>query len=291
MKKNIIESFGINESGLTSQVKDLFIISSIDTVNSNILEKIVLPQKLNGAVLCICEQGEIEFIINSKIYKVTVNDMFAILPQSIFQLISASDDIRLYTMATPVEFILNADIDSAIPLFLSIREYPCISLNNEDKRVLMELSELLRYKSERDNNPYLKEITKSLLLTLLYEISTIYLSQKPIEQSATKRNDELFLAFMQLVNKNCTRERELKFYALQMFITPKHLSFAVHSSSGKAAKIWLSEAVIINARSLLKSKMTVSQISDYLNFPNPSFFCQYFKKHTGITPKSLQSNL
>ncbi|NDV82110.1 AraC family transcriptional regulator [Bacteroides sp. 51] len=35
--------------------------------------------------------------------------------------------------------------------------------------------------------------------------------------------------------------------------------------------------------------MTVQQISEELNFPNPSFFTQYFKKNTGLTPKEYRS--
>lgn len=292
MQKDRIELFGIKEAGLISQVENLFTVSSIDITSSAIVERVVFPQKLDVAVFCICEQGDLELVINSKIYKVSINDMFVIFPNSIFHVLSASNDIKLYTMGVHSDFITNAVIDSAIPLFLFIREHPCISLSVEDKRVLTELSEMLKVKSEREDNPYIREISKSLLITILYEISTIYLRRKPIEQCATKRNDELFVNFLHLVAANCIKERSLDFYASKMFITPKHLSFVVRTVSGKTATKWIADETIVNAKSLLQSsKMTINQISDHLNFPNPSFFCQYFKKRTGVTPKSLQSSL
>ena len=34
--------------------------------------------------------------------------------------------------------------------------------------------------------------------------------------------------------------------------------------------------------------MTVQQISNKLNFPNPSFFGQYFLRHVGKTPKEYR---
>lgn len=290
MQKNRIELFGIKEAGLTPQVENLFTVSSIDITSSAIVERVVSPQKLDGAVFCICEQGCLEIMIGLKMYRVNLNDMFVIFPNSIFHVISVSDDIKLYTMGVHSDFITNADIDSAIPLFLFIREHPCISLSVEDKSVLTELSEMLKMKSERVDNPYIREISKSLLITLLYEISSIYLRRKPIEQSATKRNDELFASFLHLVAANCVKERALDFYASKMFITSKHLSLVIRTVSGKTATKWIADEVIVNAKSLLQSStMTISQISDYLNFPNPSFFCQYFKKRTGVTPKSLQS--
>ena len=292
MRKKGIELFGIKEAGLIPQVEHLFTVSSIDITSSAIVERVIFPQKLDGAVFCICEQGDLEIMINSKIYKVSVNDMFVIFPNSIFCVLSVSNDIKLYTMGVDSHFIINADIDSAIPLFLFIREHPCISLRIEDKGVLVELSEMLRNKSEREDNPYIREISESLLITLLYEISAIYLRRKTIEQCAEKRYNALFANFLNLVATNCIKERKLDFYASRMCITPKHLSLVVRTVSGKTATKWIADETIVNAKSLLQSsKMTINQISDELHFPNPSFFCQYFKKHTGVTPKSVQSNL
>lgn len=291
MRKSRIQVFGIDDAGIIPQIENLFVVSSIDNTNYQLLYKVILPQRLDGAMLCICEQGNMEIMINSKVYNVTTNDMFVILPEFVFQLLSASEDFKIYIIGTNIDFITNARIASSVSIFLYIREHPCISIDKEDKRIVIELSQMLKVKSERTPNPYLKEISQSLLLALLYEISSIYRRKEPIDQSPIKRNDELLLQFIQIIRENCTKDRELKFYASKMCITPKHLSYVVLSASGVAATKWISEAVIIYAKSLLKSKMTVSQISDYLNFPNPSFFCQYFKKHTGTTPKSLQSSL
>ena len=52
---------------------------------------------------------------------------------------------------------------------------------------------------------------------------------------------------------------------------------------------WIAEAVILDAKTQLRtSQMTVQQIANYLNFPNPSFFGRFFKKHTGMTPKAYR---
>ncbi|MDR1524556.1 MAG: AraC family transcriptional regulator, partial [Tannerella sp.] len=41
---------------------------------------------------------------------------------------------------------------------------------------------------------------------------------------------------------------------------------------------------------LLQSpKLTISEISYRLNFPNESYFCRYFKRHTGMSPKNYRT--
>jgi AraC-like DNA-binding protein len=35
--------------------------------------------------------------------------------------------------------------------------------------------------------------------------------------------------------------------------------------------------------------MTIQEISNELNFPNPSFFGKYFKEHAGMTPLAYRN--
>ena len=48
-------------------------------------------------------------------------------------------------------------------------------------------------------------------------------------------------------------------------------------------------ALIFDAKSQLKyTRKTIQEISNDLNFPNPSFFGKFFKQHTGMTPKAYR---
>jgi AraC-like DNA-binding protein len=84
-------------------------------------------------------------------------------------------------------------------------------------------------------------------------------------------------------------ERELKFYADRLNLTPMHLSKVVKAASHKSANEWINDHVILEAKALLKStSMTIQQISEELHFPSQSFFGKYFKRCTGISPREYE---
>ena len=93
--------------------------------------------------------------------------------------------------------------------------------------------------------------------------------------------------FIRLVQARCQEHRDLDYYARELCITPKYLSRIVSKVAGKKALLVIQENVIAEAESLLKEgKYNVQQISDLLHFPSPSYFCRYFRKATGQTPRA-----
>ena len=93
--------------------------------------------------------------------------------------------------------------------------------------------------------------------------------------------------FIRLVQARCLEHRDLDFYARELCITPKYLSRIVSKVAGKKALLVIQENVIAEAEALLKEgKYNIQQVSDLLHFPSPSYFCRYFRKATGQTPRA-----
>ncbi|MCD8296593.1 MAG: helix-turn-helix domain-containing protein, partial [Prevotella sp.] len=89
----------------------------------------------------------------------------------------------------------------------------------------------------------------------------------------------------------CKKEHSIGFYADKMCVTPRYLGVAVKNTSGVTAKEWIDRAVVTTAKVMLRhSNKQVTQISDELDFPNPSFFCKFFKRMTGITPQEYRAS-
>jgi AraC-like DNA-binding protein len=105
------------------------------------------------------------------------------------------------------------------------------------------------------------------------------------------KKDKLFDSFYHLILQHYRDSREVSFYADKLCLTPKHLSAVIKKTTGKSAREWINDYVLLEAKSLLQaSNMTIQQISDELNFANQSFFGKYFKRAAGVSPKEYRES-
>lgn len=103
------------------------------------------------------------------------------------------------------------------------------------------------------------------------------------------RANDLSDRFFRLLAANHKSHRTVQFYADKLNLTPKYLSTAVKRATGRPILDWIHEAILIDAKMLLRvTDLTVQEISDQLNFSSPSAFVQFIKCHTGSTPNKLR---
>lgn len=136
------------------------------------------------------------------------------------------------------------------------------------------------------NSPNRKEIAGHLEQAE-YFVEDIDFRQHQITEIRKSRQDKIFESFIECLQQNYTTQRKIQFYASKLFITPKYLSTAIKEVTGSTAGEWIESFVIEKAKDLLiSSNFTIQQISNQLNFSNQSFFGKYFKRCTGISPKT-----
>ena len=136
-----------------------------------------------------------------------------------------------------------------------------------------------------------KEVIQHLLVGLLYNIEYIAKSKGQAELSPLTHQNDIFQRFISLVNTYSKTERNVSFYADKLCLTPRYLNTVIRQTSQQTVMDWINQSIILEAKVLLKhSNRLVYQISDELNFPNPSFFSKFFKRMTGMTPQEYQKN-
>ena len=132
---------------------------------------------------------------------------------------------------------------------------------------------------------YNRQTTSSLVAAMMHLYDGVYHRHTDMLQASLSREQNIFDRFIYLVNQHATREHQINFYADKMCLTQRYLGTVIRQASGTTAKEWIDRALIAHIKIELKhSDKSIAQISDEMNFPNPSFFSKYFKRETGVTP-------
>ena len=250
------------------------------------------PKIVEAVFVALCTNGSCELLIDQKNYPFKTGNMCVCFSATVLQTINKTPNFECTILATNVEFIQYIDIPSLPELFLTIREKPCIPLLQEEQDIIQTYFTYISRAYERKENIYRIEIIQQLLLTFCYEIAAIYQNNAKNIKHIYSHKDSLFRKFIQLLSARYLTERRIGFYAEALCVTPKYLSGIVKEVSHKSAAEWINDYVLRNAKILLTTTpLTIQQISDELNFPNPSFFTQYFKRYAGKTPKEYRLNI
>ena len=266
-----------------------FRLLHLDRRTTEFTESDYLPRELNVGGICVCLQGNSRVTFNQHRCRIQKGDMCVFFPHMLLQLDNQSDDFEAYCIVSEIDITREVQVPSATSLFLYIKDNPCISLTNEQVEDILQYSRILNKYDRMDDMPFHKHIIEHSVMSLSYIVASIYARHAPIKQMPLTRQNTILHKFLSTLATDFTRSREVAYYADKLCITPKYLTIVVRNTSGMSATEWISRIVINNAKALLTgTQMTVQQISNKLNFPNPSFFGQYFLRHVGKTPKEYR---
>jgi len=247
------------------------------------------PFKVDVTAVIICIKGTSEGFINLKQYTTDGPCFITIMHDQIIEYKSISEDFSGLFIVMSKKFTdsLMLSAQERLPLMLSVRDNPVTPLNIETLESMIQYFEMLKRLSQEKDHPYRLEVVRHLTLAFFYGASTAF--HKRIDNRKKTHHELLVENFLKLVQTHHKEQRRLEYYAGELCLTPKHLSKVIKETSGRPANDWIDDLVVLEAKALLKStNMTISQISDELNFPSQSFFGKYFKRVTGISPSEYK---
>ena len=174
-------------------------------------------------------------------------------------------------------------------IFLFSRLHPVFSMDREEARSILGFYLLIRQKVSETTHRFRKDTVKALLQAFLYDAGNIFWKVFNNEDEKNTRNEEIFMQFIELVEKHFKTERRVTWYALQMHITPKYLSETIRKVSRQTPGEWIDSYVMLELRVLLRtSLLSIKEIAEQMHFPNQSFLGKYFKQHAGMSPKEYR---
>lgn len=249
------------------------------------------PFMINGAGLMVCRQGNFTFSLNMKVFSAQADETVFIPEDSLFQVLSESEDLQLFIFIYQIEPIRDIIGNSVATMYLymQLRTEPCYVWNTGDEEEVLKYMSLLDNTLHLDNNTFNDNEQRLLLLGLTYRICSIYNRKLMNLKTTVGHKHEIFIRLIQLIDAHYTEERGVEFYADKLCLSPKYLSALSKSVCGFTVQELIFKSIIRKSISLLKNtQKNIQEIADFFNFPNASYFGTFFKKQTGMSPQQYR---
>ena len=241
------------------------------------------PFTINDHRFGIILSGEARINFNLQDRHVTAGTLVYIGPGTIINPIRLSDDLRIYGMALFADFPMPFAQGQMPPAFNGqVRDFQ-LSVSEGDISTARHILDTIWHVVHGES--YDRPVVTALVAALMHHYDHLFRQQTDIQAATRSREQTIFDRFIQLVNQHCRQQHQIGYYADRLCLTERYLGTVIRQTSGTTAKDWIDRALITQAKVLLRhSDKSVMQISENLDFPNPSFFSKYFKRLTGMTP-------
>ena len=278
--------------------QDIFLIADIDGnqgVDDQEVYEHTMPMRLDALLMVLVLEGSSEIALDYVPYTIESNSFTIIMPTHTIQLSKISKDFKGKLLVISREFLDECNTAKRSPSmanYMQLRKNPCTTFEPQETELVDNYIELLRSKIKNRAHFFQKEVMQNSFVGFLLEIANIFMGKKDgLLMPALSRKEELFEQFLQLLFEHCKEQHVVTFYAEKLFITPQYLSLILKELTGKSANKWIDDALIVEAKILLKApQATVQQVADMLHFSDQSTFGKFFKKHMGISPMEYRKS-
>ncbi|MEZ7505593.1 helix-turn-helix transcriptional regulator [Flavobacterium sp. Arc2] len=282
IKKNIRKT---DDKNLSFRVFDLGMAS---------IEDYLKPHKKDHFFIIIVESGNIKVHIEDQVYLLKSGKISIIFPDQIHFLSNMSTDLAgkiiLFEEVLFCSDILKNEL-SPYNVNLSVH-LNCTALSSvEFEKVLPIIKNI----QDIYNDPSLvkKEQARFYIKIFLLGLIESVHGQHPVLHQDTQGPDQnTYIAFKKLLNRQYKSERTVQYYALELAISSKKLNALNKRYSGETAINAIHNRILTEIkRKLLFSDLSHKEIAFDLGFSSPSALNKFVKAKLKETPTDLQNEL
>ena len=249
----------------------------------------------NHGIIFFCTEGRAQFEYDGTVVRVQKNDMFLYMAHSTACNFLTSSDFNCRQIWFSRSELWNIEIYNLISVsdMTLLKLYPVVHLTDDEIKLYDTYFQLLCNRIKMSTSVLTPYIVRSLLGTMLLELLSIMRlnsermvvegRQEEINPSLHKKR--IIDNFMRLVEQSDGRIRRVDDFATQLNVTPKYLSTILKEVMNRRPSTYIQLYTLKAIEHRLRfTDMTMQEIANDLNFPNPSFFGKYCKEHLGMTP-------
>lgn len=247
------------------------------------------PYKNEWLIATLCEQGCAKGKVNLREYCVEENGFILILPGQVIGNSELSPDFKGKIVLISPRYAELINFGVSLSLTKSVERKPYYVFPKEAVQAFRSFIELCKTLILLKGGSDILESLKLLSKGFFIGIEELLARQEPLPRLADGHSSDLAERFLDMVETDYRSYRTLSYYADKLCKSPKYLSRVIMESTGKSATDWIERCVVMDAKAqLVSTHKRISEISDDLGFPSPSFFGKYFKRQTGLSPKAFR---
>lgn len=136
-----------------------------------------------------------------------------------------------------------------------------------------------------------EQIAGTLLRVFLYDLWT-YFSQLTMKYQDERLPSLHFARFLLEARYNCSKHRDVAWYANKEGVTPKYLTEVSKDATNRPAGDWIDEyAAIILRKELSAENLSLTDLAKEMNFSSLPAFTRYVKRVLGCSPSEFRDSL
>ena len=113
-----------------------------------------------------------------------------------------------------------------------------------------------------------------------------------VAEGKAERKRSVMRHFSRLIESHYREHLPLAEYARQVGLSATHLNYLCREFHGCSALGVLHQRLMLEARRNLQyTTMTVTQLSDYLGFSDATYFSRFFRRYSGVSPKTFRNEI
>ncbi len=244
----------------------------------------VYPRRVMKYVLLYCSGGTISVTVDEKDFTLKAGDVITITSGQVHS-ISSSTKAKGRVLEFTLDFFCKDDKDIELVFHNGLF---CHFAMNEviaaDRSVMETQLQLIAEELEQQPYQYLISVHSRIELLLV-----------AINRAKVNRGDEiwkpdaLFLKFLEAVRNNFEHSYTVKKFAKMLNTTELKLNELAKLHAGKTAQNVIYGLVTSEAKRLLTyGSLTIKEVAYALGFNDPFYFSNFFKKQTGLSPKTYR---
>ncbi|NWN82031.1 MAG: helix-turn-helix domain-containing protein [Halomonas sp.] len=141
--------------------------------------------------------------------------------------------------------------------------------------------------------PGRERLLEALTEALFIEVYRLTPRPSPGDETRGPRRQAQGLVHLQnyqaLIEEQFRQQPSIEKFAEQLGMTSAHLNLLCRRLANRSALQLLHERLLLEAkRQLTYTNMTVAQVADSLGFSEPAYFTRFFKRLTGLAPRSFR---